>query len=90
MPCLFAILALTAPRVVLAVLWFFTGWFQGLFASLLWPILGCIFLPTMLLWYSAVRHWYGGQWTTLPILGLVIALLIDVSPASHRRSDDRS
>jgi hypothetical protein len=83
MPCLLAVLALLAPRVVLALVWFFSTWFQGLFPTLLWPVLGFVFLPTTLLWYSAVQHWYGGQWTTGPIIGLVIALLIDVSPASR-------
>jgi hypothetical protein len=83
MPCLLAVLALLAPRVVLALVWFFSTWFQGLFPTPLWPVLGFVFLPTTLLWYSAVQHWYGGQWTTGPIIGLVIALLIDVSPASR-------
>jgi hypothetical protein len=83
MPCLLAVLALLAPRVVVALVWFFSTWFQGLFPTPLWPILGFLFLPTTLLWYSAVQHWYGGQWTAGPIIGLVIALLIDVSPASR-------
>lgn len=85
MPCLFAILALLAPRVVLVVLWFLTTWFQGMFDNLLWPILGFIFLPTSLLWYSAVQNWWGGEWGTVQIVGIVIALLIDVSPASGKR-----
>jgi len=85
MACFFVLLALLTPRLVVALLWFFSSWFQGLFASLLWPILGFIFLPTTLLWYSAVQHWFGGHWTLWPIVGLVIALLIDVSPASGRR-----
>jgi hypothetical protein len=85
MPCLLASVALFAPRLVIAVLWFFTGWFRGLFDSLLWPILGFIFLPASLLWYTAVQRWFGGQWTLWPIVGLVIALLIDVSPAGRKR-----
>lgn len=85
MPCLFALIALITPRLVIAFLWLFTAWFTGLFASILWPILGFFFLPTTLLWYTAVQHWYGGQWTLWPIIGVVIALLIDVSPASGRR-----
>ncbi len=54
MPCLLALLALAAPRLVVFLLWFFTNWFNGLFTSILWPILGFVFLPTTLLWYSAV------------------------------------
>jgi hypothetical protein len=85
MPCLFAVLALLTPRLVLLVLWFFTTWFQGMFDTLLWPILGFIFLPTSLLWYSAVMNWWGGEWGTVQIIGIVIAILIDLSPASGKR-----
>ena len=85
MPCLFALFALMTPRVVIVLLWLFTFWFRGIFATPLWPILGFIFLPTTLLWYTAVQHWFGGAWTLWPIVGLVIALAIDVSPATGRR-----
>lgn len=87
MPCFLALLALLTPRIVVVLLWFFSGWFQGLFPSILWPVLGFVFLPTTLLWYTAVLHWFGGQWTFWPVVGLIIALLIDVSPASHRRHE---
>lgn len=33
MPCLLVVIALAAPRLVVALLWFFTSWFAGLFAS---------------------------------------------------------
>ena len=85
MPCLVAILALATPRLLVALLWFFSRWFDGVFTSLLWPILGFIFLPTTLLWYTAVQHWFQGQWTLWPIVGLVLALMIDISPAGGRR-----
>ena len=84
MPCLLAAIALTAPRLVIAVLWIFSGWFDRVFQGPLWPVLGFVFLPTTLLWYTAVQHWFGGAWTFWPVVGLVIALAIDVSPASHR------
>ncbi len=85
MPCIVALLALLTPRLLIVLLWFFTTWFQGMFASLLWPILGLVFLPTTLLWYSVVQHWFGGQWTLWPIVGLVIALVFDAAPAGGRR-----
>jgi hypothetical protein len=85
MPCLFVLLALITPRLVVFLLWLFTGWFRGMFNTALWPVLGFIFLPTTLLWYSAVQHWFAGQWTLWPIVGLVIALAIDVSPSKGRR-----
>jgi hypothetical protein len=86
MPLLLALLALLAPRIAIVLLWVLTTWFDGLFTSSLWPVLGFIFLPTSLLWYTVVLHWFGGVWSPWAFLGLIIALLIDVSPArEHRR-----
>lgn len=85
MPCLLVLFALITPRLVVALLWFFSRWFTGMFPSLLWPVLGFIFLPTTLLWYSAVQHWWGGHWSLWPVVGIVIALMIDLSPTRHRR-----
>ena len=85
MPCFMVLLAIATPRLVVALLWLFSHWFEGVFPSALWPILGFVFLPTTLLWYTAVQHWFGGQWTLGPIVGLVLAILIDLSPAKGRR-----
>lgn len=85
MPFLIAVLALIAPRIVILALYFFTTWFVGIFASLIWPILGFIFAPTSLLWFTVVHHAFGGVWTTGAIVGMVIAALIDLSPAGWRR-----
>ena len=87
MPCLLALLALITPRLVIVLVWLFTHWFRVL-GSRLWLLLGFIFLPTTLLWYTAVQHWFGGQWTLGPVVGLVIALAIDISPAKRRRRRD--
>jgi hypothetical protein len=84
-PCFFLLFALIAPRLVILLLWLFTSWFQGIFGIALWPVLGFIFLPTTLLWYTAVQHWFSGVWTFWPVAGLVIALAIDVSPARGKR-----
>jgi hypothetical protein len=85
MPCFIVLLALVAPRLGMVLLWLFSHWFDGLFTTLLWPVLGFIFLPTTLLWYTAVQHWFGGEWAGFgPIVGLVIALMIDLSPARAR------
>ena len=85
MPCLAVIITLLAPRVAIVLLWLLTGWFHGVFSGILWPLLGFFFLPTTLLWYSAVHHWFGGHWSLVPLVGLVIAILIDISPARGRR-----
>jgi len=86
MPCLGVVIALIAPRFLIVVLWLFTEFFNGVFATVLWPILGFFFLPTTLLWYVTVTQFYGGDWNgALQIAGIVIALLIDISPAGGRR-----
>ena len=86
MPCIVLLLALIAPRLAIVLLWLFSHWFQGIYPSVVVPIIGFIFLPTTLLWYTGVQHWFAGRWTFWPIVGLVIALLIDLSPAKGRRS----
>ena len=86
MPCLAAIVAMIAPRFLIVVLWFFSDFFGGVFTTPLWPILGFLFLPTTLLWFVAVQHWYGGDWNgAIQVIGIVIALMIDVSPAGGKR-----
>lgn len=89
MPCLLTLLALATPRLVIVLLWLFSSWFKGVFGTALWPVLGFLFLPTTLLWYTAVQRWFGGRWSVWPVVGLVIALAIDLSPArGHRRRRD--
>ena len=69
----------------MVLLWLFTNWFDRVFPNILWPILGFIFLPLTTLWYSVVQNWFGGQWDIVPIIGMVIAMIIDISPVTARR-----
>lgn len=85
MPIFILLIALFIPRVIIVLLWLLTTWFQGVFASALSPILGFLFLPLTTLWYSVVMKFFAGQWETVPIIGVVIAVLIDVSPLYRRR-----
>ena len=85
MSCLAVLFALMVPRVTIACLWFFTTWFLGIFDTLLWPILGVLFAPFTLLWYSAVHNWWGGHWGLWQIVGLVVAILFDLSPSRAKR-----
>lgn len=79
------ILAFFVPRISIILLWFFSSWFDGVFKSMLWPILGFIFLPATTLWYSVVINWFDNSWSTIPVIGLVVCLLIDLSPARGKR-----
>jgi len=85
MPCLFFVLALFVPRLVIVLLWLFSNWFQGVFAGMALPVLGFLFLPTTLLWYSVVMNAWRGAWTFWPLVGLVIAILIDLSQGGAQR-----
>lgn len=73
------LIALFVPRIAAAYLWLFTNWFSGVFQTQLWPILGFIFMPYTMLWYSAVVNWYGGEWEFLQIAVLIIAVIADLS-----------
>jgi hypothetical protein len=85
MGIIFLIFALITPRLVLILLWFFSNWFNGIFATIIWVIIGFIFLPTTLLWYTVVFNWYDNSWGTMQIVLLVVALIIDLYPASGTR-----
>ena len=34
---------------------------------------------------AAVQNWFDGQWTLLAVLGIIVALTIDVSPVGGRK-----
>lgn len=90
MPCLFVAGALIVPRLSIAFLWFMTNWFQGVFDSLLWPVLGFFFAPTTLLWYTVVQNVFNGSWGIFQVVVMVIAIMIDMSPGTgtkKRKSD---
>lgn len=89
MPFLFVLAAILLPRGVIVFAWITSGWFDGIFETLLWPILGFLFAPLTMLWYSVVVRVYGGNWDTLQIVILVIAVLIDMSPSARKRKKSR-
>ncbi len=85
MPCLLVAGALIVPRLSIAFLWFMTNWFGGVFDSLLWPILGFVFAPTTLLWYTVVQNVFHGSWGIFQVVVMVIAIMIDMSPGSGKK-----
>ena len=87
MGCIFILFALVSSRLALALVWIFTPWVDRAFSTLIWPILGIIFLPwTTLLyvvfWNTNGRGVHGWEW-----IFVVLAVLVDVSSdgASARR-----
>lgn len=90
MPFLLLVVALFLPRVVILLLWLFSGWFAGIFHSAIIPVLGFIFLPYTLLWYSVVQNTTPGVWGVWQVVFLVIALLFDFSPLTRSRWKQRT
>ncbi len=78
MPLLLGLFALFAPRFVIFLLWLASSWFTGVFETRLWPLLGFIFLPLTLLWYSVVTNWFAGTWDWWHVVVLVFAVIGDL------------
>lgn len=77
MAILLGALGLFFPRILIIVLYFFTQWFSGVFDSILWPLLGFLFAPFTLLWYTVVINYFSGQWDAVSIAGMVVAVAVD-------------
>lgn len=81
------IISIFAPRVLSIYLYFFSSWFTGVFDTKGWPILGFIFLPRTMLWYSVVANWNGGHWGAWQFILLAVAILGDlgVGKSTYKR-----
>jgi hypothetical protein len=84
MPCLLVILALAFPRVVIALLWFFSSFFTGVYHGILIPLLGFLFLPLTLIVYTYIEKTYGHVGTP-QLVALAIAVIIDLGLVSTHR-----
>ena len=88
MPCLLLVLILAFPRVAIALLWFFTTFFAGVYHGILIPVLGFLFLPLTLLVYTYIVKTYPGPLSTQELVFLFIAVILDlglVGGGSFRR-----
>jgi hypothetical protein len=86
MPCLLALLALLAPRVVSVILWLFTDWFARPFAgNFLLLVLGIVVLPFTTLAYAWAVNAEGGVHSTFFLVVMVVAVLVDLSSLAGSR-----
>jgi hypothetical protein len=77
MPCLFGCLALFFPRVAIILIWLFSDYLGRAYETLLWPLLGFLFLPLTTLAYAwAVNT--NGTVTGVYLVVVVVAVLIDL------------
>jgi hypothetical protein len=88
MPCLFLILILAFPRLVLLALFFLSGYLTRAYHDLVIPLLGFIFLPLTTLAYAWMVN------SRMPVEGvnlliLIIAVILDLGGLGggeyHRR-----
>jgi hypothetical protein len=77
MGCVLTVLALIAPRLVMMLILIFTDWFGAAYETVIWPLLGFLFLPYTTLAYMAAMLKGGGVsgfWLVL----VVVAAIVDV------------
>jgi uncharacterized oligopeptide transporter (OPT) family protein len=82
MPCFVVLLAALFPRVVLALLFFFTTYLQRAYTSMIILILGFLFLPLTTIVYAYIVN------NHLPtdgayLIALIIAALFDMGLIGH-------
>ncbi|MDG2032061.1 MAG: hypothetical protein P8J45_13770 [Phycisphaerales bacterium] len=79
MPCLIGLSSLFFPRIILFLVWLLgNGWLQESFQTVLFPVLGFLFLPLTTLAYAWAWHSGGGDIQGAGIVVIVIAVLVDL------------
>jgi hypothetical protein len=77
MPCILLLLVLAFPRVILALMFFFSNYLGRAYHNLLIPVLGFIFLPLTTIVYAWEVNSHMAL-TGVNLFLLVIAAIIDV------------
>lgn len=79
MGCVIAVIALLAPRVLMVFIWLLTNWFGRAYETVVWPVLGFIFMPYATLAYMAAmlnnNRALTGWWLVLFIVAVVVDVL---------------
>jgi len=77
MPLLIALIALFFPRVIILILYLLTSFFNGVYDTILIPLLGFLFMPVTLIAYTYTAKEVGPSSTT-GIIIIAIAVIIDL------------
>jgi hypothetical protein len=91
MPCLVVIIALVFPRLALLLVWIFSDFLGRAYQSVLWPLLGFLFMPLTTLAYAwAVNR--AGSVSGGYFVIVMLAVLVDLGMlgASRRRRRGKS
>jgi len=78
MGCLLPLVAVFVPRVAMFFIFLLTNWFALAYQTVIWPVLGFVFMPYTTLAYMAAmlqnQHQLSGAWIVL----VVIAVFFDL------------
>ncbi len=85
MPCLLGCLALTAPRLVVALLFLFSDYLGRAYETNFWPFLGFLFLPWTTLAYAVAINQNHGDLGGWYMALYVLALLMDLGIVGFRK-----
>jgi hypothetical protein len=77
MPCLLLIVGIAFPRLILALLFFFTNYLERPYHGLLVPLLGFLFLPLTTLIYAIIIN-SGHRPDGIYLVAIVICVLADL------------
>ena len=88
MQCLLGCLAFLAPRVTIVVLQLTTGYVLRPYQTLLWPVLGFLFLPLTTLAYAWAMN-TAGRVEGVRLVVVVLAVLLDLGLIGKGRSSMR-
>lgn len=82
MGCILPVVAMFCPRIVMIFIFFLTNWFTQAYATVIWPLLGFLFMPYTTLAYMAAMlnndHQLTGWWIVL----IVVAVVFDLGGTS--------
>lgn len=77
MPCILALLALAFPRIVIAVLFFFTSYLERAIPSMLMLLVGFLLLPLTTLAYAWTMTVHGTV-EGVYLIAIIITVLLDL------------
>ena len=84
--CLIVILSLFAPRMAIIMFAIFTNWVSLAYETVLWPVLGCIFMPFTTLVYMVAMIQNDYELTGGYLVLLIVAVIFDLASSNNARS----